>query len=54
MSDVLSIWKLGIHKGKWDERERIIKIIENALIDSEGFCHANTIIASIKKDNDAE
>lgn len=37
--------------GKDLERERIISIIENAIIDSEGYCHADTVIAAIKGEN---
>jgi len=28
MSESLYLWKLGIHKGKYDERERIIELLE--------------------------
>jgi len=29
MSESLYLWELGIHKGKYDERERIIAILES-------------------------
>ena len=41
----------GVETGVDSERERIIQIIENAIIDSEGYCHADTVIALIKKEN---
>jgi hypothetical protein len=37
--------------GERNERERIIRIIEKAIIDSEGYCHADTVIALIKGEN---
>lgn len=39
-------------KGAEQERNRIIAIIENAIIDSEGYCHADTVIALIKGENE--
>ena len=39
-------------KIRTQERNRIIRIIENAIIDSEGYCHADTVIATIKGENE--
>lgn len=52
MSEALMTWQLGNAHGKDLERERIIAIIENAIIDSEGYCHADTVIALIKEENE--
>lgn len=38
-------------QGAKHERQRIIQIIENAIIDSEGYCHADTVIAHIKAES---
>ena len=38
-------------QGVTRERERIIALLVNAIIDSEGYCHADTVIALIKGEN---
>jgi hypothetical protein len=38
----------GVKKGIRNERERILEIIINASIGTEGYCHAETIIQLIK------
>lgn len=30
------------------ERKRILALLENSIVDSEGYCHADTVIALIK------
>ena len=46
----------AVEQGREAERERIIALLVNAIIDSEGYCHADTVIALIKgecqKDNE--